>query len=934
MKIQNKIVTIILGSLLIYGIGALLIQYTYLKPEFALISNNLAKKDVTKSIEAIDRELEHLRIFTKDYAIWDDCYEYVAQNYPTFIENNLTSESMTSAELSLVAILNNDHQLLFGQWSPSTSIWEPFTSSDWFSFDAYLPRTASVQTGLIYYHGEVYLVSIQPIFHTDATGPSNGLIVFGKRLGDTLNGTLLKMLNLHLELYPIKQETSSIINYAHMIFKDKPAESQVYLENQTQYAIMPLNDDAISGYVFLKDIKGKEILLLQTITDKGINILGKKFSQFSVLSILLCGVFIAILLIIFFRQVIVKPIEKLAKLISAFNLKATDPALNDEMAKRKDEIGNLAKSIQTMEQVVIEKHSEVLALNEKLDAKVLERTLALAKANESLLLSDTILNETSEGILIADHNMNIIRVNDALLKMTLYERSDLIGNTPTVFKSDYHDPIYYEQIWFDIKDKHHWSGEFWTKRQDGSLYPNLLSINVIHDPLTKATHYVALASDISHIKEAENTLEKLAYYDTLTGLPNRDLFYDRLDQAIKRTLRNDGTTALLFIDLDRFKNINDTLGHAVGDEVLVEVAKRLKERIRDSDTVSRLGGDEFTVILENVSHLVNVKFIADDLIQLLKMPITTMDRTVNISASIGIALVPDDDETVQGLVRKADAAMYVAKENGRGKICFTSLEIELRNRETMDLEESLRDAVAFEQFELYLQPKVKMDQGTIKISGAEALIRWRKPDNSMVSPDQFIPIAEETGLIHPIGKWVFEETCRFSKALNLMGWNLPLSVNLSVKQLERKDLLKEIKGIMEIHDIEPHHIQFELTENLFLKDLNQAQHILEEIKELGFQIAIDDFGKGYSSMSYIGNFPIDYLKIDKAFIDPIGQTNEKEVVSAIINIAKAHQFKTVAEGVETNVQKDFLIAHGCDEMQGYLFSKPLTFDDFVDYLNL
>ncbi len=932
MKIHNKIVAIITISLIIYGAISLTLQYMYLKPEFEKVSNTIAQKDMLKTMEIINNELIHVSLLAKDYTIWDQSYSFVNGSNPIYPTEHIADSAMTTAGLSLIVYYNDKNELYYGKWRKENQDWKPLDRTSLQTYQTYLTQTNESAKGLIRLDNVLYLVAIEPILHTDASGPATGKIIFGKTFNSIFTEQLLSTLELSVLLHIPQQEPSEVINYATELFQTHSKDVIYGESNGIPYALKSINTNATNGYSFYSDLLNHQVLLVQTTTKKTITILGLKFGYFSILSIGTCGLLIALLLIIFLRKVIIVPLEALSTMVKSFNLKDMHFNTNEILTHRTDEIGQLAQNIHEMAQIVIEKHHEILNLNESLDAKINERTKALAAANESLLLSDNVLNETSEGILIVDTQMKILRANDAFLKMMRYRRDELIGNSPLLFKSDYHSEKFYQQIWHEVHSLSHWSGEFWAKRKDESFYPTLLSINVIKNNKNQITHYVGLASDITHLKETELALERLAYFDSLTELPNRELFHDRLNQSIKRTLRSNGTTALLFLDLDRFKTINDTLGHATGDEVLIEVSNRIKNRIRESDTVSRLGGDEFTIILENINDEQNAKNIADDLISLIGTPIPTSNRMVNISASVGIALIPLDDVTVDGLMRKADAAMYIAKETGRSRTCFSSKEIEIRNQENLETEARLRIAVIEGEFELFLQPKVKVKGDNFVVSGAEALIRWKTSEGRMIPPDLFISVAEETGLIHPIGKWVLEEACHQLNQLSQLGISLPISVNLSIKQLERDNLLDEIKDIFNTHHISPQMIQFELTESLFMKDFQQAITVLEAIKSLGSQIAIDDFGKGYSAMSYIGSLPVDCLKIDKAFIDPIGESNEKELVSTIIAIANTHAFKTVAEGVETKQQKDFLESLACDEMQGFYFSKPLPFKEFVKFL--
>jgi diguanylate cyclase (GGDEF)-like protein len=385
------------------------------------------------------------------------------------------------------------------------------------------------------------------------------------------------------------------------------------------------------------------------------------------------------------------------------------------------------------------------------------------------------------------------------------------------------------------------------------------------------------------------------------------------------------------MDLDRFNVINDSLGHAAGDLLLIEVAKRIKTLIGESDTVSRLGGDEFAIILDNIKSIDDVKAIANNILHNTSKPCFINDKEVSVGISIGIAIAPMDESTVEGMVRKADAAMYYAKETGRGKFSFYSEEIEKRTKDVLEMQIKLRTALAKNEFSLYLQPQMAFNGRNFEIVGAEALIRWITTDGVIYTPDKFIPVAESNGMITSIGNWVLEEIFRIDKLLKENDINLKLAINVSVKQFENGNFVENLKRVLKENHNQNINLVIEITESMFIHDIQNAIEALLEIKKLGAQIALDDFGTGFSSLSYLTRLPIDYLKIDKSFVDNIGSTEHKDLTSSIISMAKTLGVKTVAEGVETKEQIEKLIVDGGTELQGYYFSKPLAFEEFIKF---
>ena len=468
------------------------------------------------------------------------------------------------------------------------------------------------------------------------------------------------------------------------------------------------------------------------------------------------------------------------------------------------------------------------------------------------------------------------------------------------------------------------------KRKDGSTYP--VEVRLHYSPTEDPPVYVAIVLDISEQKKAEDRLNFLAYHDNLTGLPNRSLFVDRLEQAMKEADRDEHLVAVLFLDLDHFKKINDSMGHDAGDSLLIEAAKRLRSCTRACDTVARWGGDEFSLVLHDIKTVHNVTVVAEKIVEKFSAPFQIRGKNLFATASIGIILYPFDDRSVEGLIKNADAAMYYAKERGRDNYQFFSQDIRARIAERFELEPELRQALARDEFKLVYQPQVDIENGTIV--GIEALIRWNHPQRGLITPDRFIPLAEETGLIVPIGDWVLTEACKANRTIQ--DSELPsihLSVNLSARQFRESNLVQKISQVLAETDLEPALLDLEITESMLMSDLDSINQTLDQLSALGVTISIDDFGTGYSSLSYLKRFPISTLKIDRSFIKDIPKDkDDMAITTAIINMAKGLGMKTVAEGVEEKAQFDFLKLQQCNLMQGYYFSKPVAFDDLVGLL--
>ncbi|MBF0463296.1 MAG: EAL domain-containing protein [Magnetococcales bacterium] len=549
-----------------------------------------------------------------------------------------------------------------------------------------------------------------------------------------------------------------------------------------------------------------------------------------------------------------------------------------------------------------------------------------------LLLFGTVFDRAGEAIVVTDAQGLITNVNPAYERITGHRREEVLGKNPNINKSGRHDLAFYQDMWGQLLETGHWAGEVWDRRKDGGLYPKWLSINAIRDASATLTHYVAIFLDISDQKDAEHRLERLAFYDALTGLPNRLFFRDRLAHAIAQARRQGSQMALLFVDLDRFKWVNDTMGHAAGDDLLKEIACRLQGCVRESDTVARLGGDEFTLILTNVDHSDHVAMLAQKLIAAIREPVILLGQNVHVGVSVGIALFPKDANDMETLIKYADIAMYQAKGAGRNTFRFVSADLHAKAFNRIAMEDDLHQALQRQELIPYYQPK--LDLATQRLSGAEALARWVKPDGSLVQPNQFIPLAEETGLILPIGQRILTIACRNTAAWT-QGQSLPfkMAVNISSREFQQPNLLEQISHTLQETGLPAERLEIEITESMVMGNVEKAIAVMHGLRNLGISLAMDDFGTGYSSLGYLRRFPLNILKIDQSFVRHLpGGQGEGAIVDAILAMAHGLGLKVVAEGVETEEQLEYLRQRECETIQGYLFGKPMPEAAFLTFL--
>lgn len=554
------------------------------------------------------------------------------------------------------------------------------------------------------------------------------------------------------------------------------------------------------------------------------------------------------------------------------------------------------------------------------------------KEEESALrLAARVFESSGEAILITDEKNNVVAVNHAFVQMSGYRSEEVLGRNPRILASGRHDAEFYRAMWGDIGKHGYWQGELWDKHKNGRHYPKWMSITTVRDGKGDVVNYISIARDITEETEAEKNIHFLAYYDVLTGLPNRTLLRDRLGQMIAVSHRDGQQFSLLFLDLDRFKYINDSMGHSVGDRLLQSVALRIQECVREGDTVARLGGDEFIVLLRESGESA-ASVVAQKLLSALATPYDLDGQVIATQASIGISVYPDHALDADILIKNADMAMYRAKEEGRNNYQFFAPEMNFRVDLLFSMEKDLRLALERGEFFLQYQPQVNLANGAL--SGVEALIRWQHPVKGLVAPDQFISVAEETGQIVAIGEWVLRAACAQMSQWRRDGLqDLTMAVNLSIRQLRQPTLGEFVKSTLKESGLDARYLELEITEGIMMGDNQAAMRFLNEMHEMGVQLSIDDFGTGFSSLNYLKKLPVNKLKIDQSFIRDI-ETDEGDaaIIRSIISLGHRLNLKVIAEGVETQEQLDFLRIRGCDEIQGYFYARPLAAEAFMEFV--
>lgn len=568
------------------------------------------------------------------------------------------------------------------------------------------------------------------------------------------------------------------------------------------------------------------------------------------------------------------------------------------------------------------------------------------QADEQLRLTAVAFDNTAEGIIITDDQANICAVNRAFTAITGYSAQEATGRNPAFLQSDHHDPAFYSAMWLALQQTGHWQGEIWNCRKDGAAYPEWLSISSVRTEQGTLSHYVGVFADLSDIRQTQHELNHLVHHDPLTGLPNRLLLTDRLQHALLAAQREGQMVALVILSLDRFKAVNETLGHRIGDTVLTAIARRLQHALRAPDTLARplvrrddmqsinlarLSGDEFAVVLERIRSADDVAKITTRLLETIAEPISTGDGETVITASAGISLFPDDGECAERLLQRADTAAHTAKLAGGNVSHFFSAELGRAAEERFQLLADLRRGLAQQELVVYYQPQYLLRDS--RLMGFEALVRWQHPTKGLVAPAAFIPAAEDSGLIVPLGQWVLAQACHQAALWQRSGRQLQVAVNVSPRQFHQPDLVRQVAALLHDTGLEPSRLELEITESCIMENAEETVRILDELKGLGVGLAVDDFGTGYSSLSYLKRFPVDKLKIDRSFVMDIQRGNDDcAITRAILALAHGLNLTTIAEGVETEAQRDLLDELGCEQMQGFLVGRPMPVEDIDELL--
>lgn len=560
--------------------------------------------------------------------------------------------------------------------------------------------------------------------------------------------------------------------------------------------------------------------------------------------------------------------------------------------------------------------------------------ISLQQSREAEQRIAAIAFESQAAIMVTDAEQRILRVNRAFSRLTGFSAEETLGNRPSMLKSGRQDAEFYRNMWLSLQTSDHWQGEIWNRRKNGEIFPEWLTISAVRDARGMLTHFVSTFSDISNLKVAESEIHNLAFYDPLTALPNRRLLLDRLDKACATSRRSGAWGALLIIDIDNFKTLNDTLGHDVGDALLTDVSIRLSACIREGDTAARQGGDEFVVMLDNLGEdiseaSVQAEIVAEKIRNELAKPYLLVGEVEYIrTASIGVSLFSGQEKSVDVLLKQADIALYKAKDAGRNAIRFfdSAMQTALDKRAT--LEAGLRQALVRGEFVLHAQPQVDAGQ---RLVGAEVLLRWQPRGGALVSPADFIPLAEETGLIVPIGLWVLDQACaelrRWAKDPRMA--DLYMAVNVSARQFRQADFPAQVRAALARHGAPAARLKLELTESLLLENVDEVVQKMRTLQALGVTFSLDDFGTGYASLAYLKRYPFDQLKVDRSFIrDVTSNPDDAGIVRAILAMGSTLRLDVVAEGVEDPRQQAYLVSHGCSLFQGYLFGRPMPFADF------
>lgn len=878
------------------------IKHNWIDPAFEGFELRAAERNLSQITQALERESHHLDSLVYEYSSWDATCDFVETRSQEYFEDNLTIEVLASSNINWVVIVDNLGQVVSGpvhdlKSGELLSIAE-IPQQQWDLSHPLLGSRAQRKPimGIMVTQAGPMIVASRDILTSADKGPPRGRMIMGRALDAELVQKVGRQVESEFHLWLVEDP-------------DVPEEVSAPLEQGRAGSLVTIADteaNELDAYSVVKDIEGNASIIVGVTLVREMAKSASYIGQLCALWALFQGGILVFIIMVPLNRAIIAPLGALSRQLRAFRRTSEldvemDSGVGGEVGELRREFGNMLRQLET---------------------EVIERR----KSEEGLRRAAAVFDTATESIVVVNSAGIILDVNSAFTQATGLSRSEVVGRDADMLAANRHSAGFFSSIIDDVVLTGKWEGEIWIQCKAGKPIPAWVSVGCAIDDQGEVERVVVVFNDMTERKRSEAVIAHQANYDMLTKLPNRYLFRDRFRRALLRAKRDHLSVGLLFIDLDQFKKINDTLGHAAGDEALRLVAARINQVLRDSDTAARLGGDEFAVILPGIENNLDINAVAQRILKGIAAPLELHKHDVVLTASIGVSIYPADSDEDEDLLRDADSAMYRSKQRGGNSLEFFTAEMNESAARRFEVEAQLWKALELGEFEVYYQPIVALPEA--RMVGVEALLRWENAELGLVSPDEFIPIAERSGLIVPIGAWVLETACRQVKAWHDADWPiLRLAVNLSPREVERGDAVESIENALTRSGLPAESLEVEVTERVLLDDVDRVAAIFNRIKELGVRLCIDDFGTGYSSLSYLQSFPFDVLKIDRAFVHgAIGHEDGVSLLRAINSMAESLHLEVVAEGVETREQMDLLTELGCGFAQGYLFCRPMSAD--------
>jgi diguanylate cyclase (GGDEF)-like protein/PAS domain S-box-containing protein len=876
------------------------IKHNWIEPAFEGFELKSAERSLTQITQALEREINHLDSLLYEYSSWDATCDFVESRSKEYYEDNLAVDVLLTTDINWLIIVDNSGEVVSGpiydiKSGELVSIAE-IPQRQWdLSHPLLAGHTLSKSiVGIMLTQAGPMIVASRNILTSLEEGPSRGHIIMGRALDAELVQRVGRQVESDFRLWLAADP-------------EVPKDVRAALNRGDAGSLVTVADpekNELYAYRTFDDLAGNASIVLGVTLPREMAKSASYLGQLCALWALLQGGILVFIIMVPLNRAIIAPLGALSRQLRIFRKSseldiALDSDVGGEIGELRREFGNMLRQIED---------------------EVMERR----KSEEGLRRAAAVFETATESIVVVSSAGIILDVNLAFSVATGLNRSEVVGRNADMLATNRHSTGFFRSIIDDVARVGKWEGEIWIQCKAGKSIPAWVSVGCAINEQGNVERVVVVFNDMTERKRSEAVIAHQANYDMLTKLPNRYLFRDRFRRALLRAKRDHSSVGLMFIDLDQFKKINDTLGHAAGDEALRLVAARINQALRDSDTATRLGGDEFAVILPEIQNASDVDVVAQRILLGIAVPMEVHNQDVVMTASIGAALYPTDSDNDEDLLRDADSAMYRSKQSGGNTLAFFTEEMNESAARRFQVETQLWKALELEEFEVSYQPIVALPEA--RMVGVEALLRWENSELGFVSPDEFIPVAERSGLIVSIGAWVLETACRQVKAWHDADWPaLRLAVNLSPREVERGDAVESVQNALERSGLLAEYLEVEVTERVLLDDVDRVVAIFNRIKDLGVRLCIDDFGTGYSSLSYLQSFPFDVLKIDRAFVHgAVGHEDGISLLRAIISMAESLHLEVVAEGVETCEQMDLLSELGCGFAQGYLFCRPMS----------